>query len=275
MQRNQNIAFIGGGNMAVALIRGLLGAANPPASVHVVDVSQQTLSRLESELGVSTALQPDATLATADVIVLAVKPQQMRDVIASIQPWLKQQLLISVAAGIRAADMSRWLGDYPAIVRAMPNTPALVQKGISGLFALPDVSADQRAVAEQVVSAVGQYAWFEQEAQLDAVTAISGSGPAYVFYFIEALELAARDLGFTPEQATRFAIATFEGAASLAVHADEPVSVLRERVTSKGGTTFAALTAMQEAGVAASIISGAKAAASRARELGDELGRQD
>lgn len=268
------IAFIGGGNMAAALMGGLIPAVAAASDVHVVDVSQLSLTRLEAEYGVSTALQIDQGVAAANVIVLAVKPQQMRDVIQSLQPFLTKQLLISIAAGIRASDMSRWLGDYPHIVRSMPNTPAMVGKGITGLYALPGVTADQKQIAETILSAVGMTSWFEDEAKIDAVTAISGSGPAYVFYFIEALEQAALELGFSPEQASQFAIATFEGAASLALHADEPVATLREKVTSKGGTTFAALSSMQEAGIQTAIVRAAKAAAQRATELGDEFGQQ-
>ncbi|WP_428717612.1 pyrroline-5-carboxylate reductase [Undibacterium curvum] len=268
------IAFIGGGNMAAALMGGLIPAVAAASDVHVVDVSQLSLTRLEAEYGVSTALQIDQVVAAANVIVLAVKPQQMRDVIQSLQPFLTKQLLISIAAGIRASDMSRWLGDYPHIVRSMPNTPAMVGKGITGLYALPGVTADQKQIAETILSAVGMTSWFEDEAKIDAVTAISGSGPAYVFYFIEALEQAALELGFSPEQASQFAIATFEGAASLALHADEPVATLREKVTSKGGTTFAALSSMQEAGIQTAIVRAAKAAAQRATELGDEFGQQ-
>ncbi|NDI86143.1 pyrroline-5-carboxylate reductase [Undibacterium crateris] len=268
------IAFIGGGNMAAALMGGLIPAVAAASDVHVVDVSQLSLTRLEAEYGVSTALQIDQGVAAADVIVLAVKPQQMRDVIQSLQPFLTKQLLISIAAGIRASDMSRWLGDYQHIVRSMPNTPAMVGKGITGLYALPGVTADQKQIAETILSAVGMTSWFEDEAKIDAVTAISGSGPAYVFYFIEALQQAALELGFSPAQASQFAIATFEGAASLALHADEPVATLREKVTSKGGTTFAALSSMQEAGIQAAIVRAAKAAAQRATELGDEFGQQ-
>ncbi len=268
------IAFIGGGNMAAALMGGLIPAVAAASDVHVVDVSQLSLTRLEAEYGVSTALQIGQDVAAANVIVLAVKPQQMRDVIQSLQPFLTKQLLISIAAGIRASDMSRWLGDYPHIVRSMPNTPAMVGKGITGLYALPGVTADQKQIAETILSAVGMTSWFEDEAKIDAVTAISGSGPAYVFYFIEALEQAALELGFSPEQASQFAIATFEGAASLALHADEPVATLREKVTSKGGTTFAALSSMQEAGIQTAIVRAAKAAAQRATELGDEFGQQ-
>ncbi|MBC3931072.1 pyrroline-5-carboxylate reductase [Undibacterium curvum] len=268
------IAFIGGGNMAAALMGGLIPAVAAASDVHVVDVSQLSLTRLEAEYGVSTALQIGQDVAAANVIVLAVKPQQMRDVIQSLQPFLTKQLLISIAAGIRASDMSRWMGDYPHIVRSMPNTPAMVGKGITGLYALPGVTADQKQIAETILSAVGMTSWFEDEAKIDAVTAISGSGPAYVFYFIEALQQAALELGFSPEQASQFAIATFEGAASLALHADEPVATLREKVTSKGGTTFAALSSMQEAGIQTAIVRAAKAAAQRATELGDEFGRQ-
>ncbi|MCG2585377.1 pyrroline-5-carboxylate reductase [Massilia sp. TS11] len=266
-----SIAFIGGGNMATALIAGLAATGQ---AIHVVDPNAEALARLAARYGVSTASAIDAQVSAASVVVLAVKPQQMKAVAAALQPALGAgALVLSIAAGIRAADLSRWLGGWDAIVRTMPNTPALIGKGITGMFALDGVSAAQRAQADAILRAVGRTVWLDSEAQIDPVTAVSGSGPAYVFYFIEALQQAAEELGLTPEQGRALALATFEGAAQLAVNADEPVSVLRERVTSKGGTTYAALSSMEADGIKQAIIRAVKAAAARGEELGRELGQ--
>jgi pyrroline-5-carboxylate reductase len=269
------IAFIGGGNMAAALIAGLANQLTAGANIHVVDPNPDALARLQQQYGVSTAAVAGAVVGAADVIVLAVKPQSMREVAAQLLPLLdaaRQPLLVSIAAGIRSADLARWLGGYRAIVRCMPNTPALIGMGITGMVALDGVSATQREQAGQILSAVGQTVWLDEESKIDAVTAISGSGPAYVFYFIEAMQQAAAELGLTAEQGTQLALATFNGAAQLATRSDEPVSLLRERVTSKGGTTYAALTSMEAAGVKAAVVAGIKAAAARGKQLGDELG---
>ena len=276
MMAELKIAFVGGGNMAAALIAGLAGKITAGSNIHVIDPHAQALEKLQAQFGVSTAAAAGEQLRQADVIVLAVKPQSMREVAAQLLPFLdsdKAPLVLSIAAGIRAVDLSRWLGDYPAIVRAMPNTPALIGMGITGLVASSGVNAEQRAQADAILGAVGTTVWLADEAQIDPVTAISGSGPAYVFYFIEAMQEAARELGLTAEQGTQLAIATFTGAAQLAANSTEPVSLLRERVTSKGGTTYAALTSMEDSGVKAAIVKGIKAAAARGRELGEELGK--
>ena len=266
------IAFIGGGNMASALIAGLAGQLTAGANIHVVDPSAEALTKLASQFGVSTAPTIDAAVGESDVIVLSVKPQQMRDVAAALRPQLGSQLIISIAAGIRGADLARWLGDYRAIVRCMPNTPALIGMGITGLVAMDGVSAAQKDSADNILKAVGKNVWLEDETQIDPVTAVSGSGPAYVFYFIEAMQQAAEELGLSAEQGRQLALATFTGAAQLAAQSADPVPLLRERVTSKGGTTYAALTSMEQAGVKEKIVAAIKAAAARGRELGDELG---
>ena len=269
------IAFIGGGNMASALIAGLAGKLTDGGNIHVVDPNPAALDKLQALFGVTTATQADAALAACEVIVLAVKPQSMREVAAQLTPLLAgvQPLVVSIAAGIRAADLSRWLGGFGAIVRCMPNTPALIGMGITGMVASASVTAAQRDTADAILRAVGPTVWLDDEAKIDAVTAVSGSGPAYVFYFIEAMQQAALELGLSAEQGSQLALATFAGAAQLAVQSDEPVSLLRERVTSKGGTTYAALTSMEAAGVKPAIIAAMKAAAARGKELGDELGR--
>ncbi|MFN7570865.1 MAG: pyrroline-5-carboxylate reductase [Betaproteobacteria bacterium] len=267
------IAFIGGGNMATALIGGLLGQQLAlPADVQVVEIDGARCGELQRRFGVQTATAPGAALAAAEVVVLAVKPQQMGEVCAALRPHLAQPLVLSVAAGIRATDLACWLGTE-RIVRAMPNTPALVGKGVSGLVALPPVTAAERALAERILHAVGQVVWLEQERQLDAVTALSGSGPAYVFYFIEALLEAGRELGLTAEQTRTLAIETFVGAAALAAASPEPVATLRAQVTSKGGTTAAALARLEKDEVKQSIVAAIHAACERAQELGDEFGR--
>ncbi len=273
MKPKLSISFIGGGNMAQALIGGLVGKLTPPDQVQVIDINADALAGLARRYGVRTSGAPDAQLINADVIVLAVKPQQMREVVATLAPWIRHQLVLSIAAGIRAADLSRWLNGHPAIVRAMPNTPALVGKGITGLVALPGASPEQRAMADAILAAVGENVWLEDEAQIDAVTALSGSGPAYVFYFIEAMQAAATTLGLSEAQGRQLAQATFAGAAELAMRSEEPVQLLRERVTSKGGTTYAALTTLEAEGVKPAIIKALQAAAARGREMGEEFGR--
>lgn len=273
MKVNMKISFIGGGNMATALISGLAGKFTAAADIHVVDPNPATLEKLAQQFGVATCGRIDAVVAQSDVIVLAVKPQQMRDVAAHLQPHLSTQLVLSIAAGIRAPDLSRWLAGHPAIVRCMPNTPALIGRGITGMVALPGVSPAQRDAANAIMLAVGSTVWLDDEAQIDAVTAVSGSGPAYVFYFIEAMQQAAQELGLSAEQGNQLAIATFVGASQLAAQSTEPVAVLRERVTSKGGTTHAALASMDASGIKDGIIRAVKAAALRGRELGEELGR--
>jgi pyrroline-5-carboxylate reductase len=273
MQSELKIAFIGGGNMAQALIGGLAGKLTAATNIHVIDVMPTTLKLLSERFGVTTAAAPSEILAMSDVIVLAVKPQQLREVVAEIKPFLKSQLVLSIAAGIRAADISRWLGGHQAIVRTMPNTPALIGQGITGAYAMSGVSDLQKQSADALLRAVGETVWVTDEAQIDAVTAISGSGPAYVFYFIEAMQKAATELGLSAEQGRQLAQATFAGAAALASQSDEDVSLLRERVTSKGGTTYAALSSMEASGVKAALVKALHAAADRGRELGDEFGK--
>jgi pyrroline-5-carboxylate reductase len=273
MQNNLKITFIGGGNMATALIGGLAGKLTAAANIHVVDPNAAALQKLQQQFGVSTAPQIDGALAHSDVVVLAVKPQQMREVVAQLRPHVTTQLILSIAAGIRAIDLSRWLNGHTAIVRTMPNTPALIGKGITGMVAMAGVSQQQREAADAIMRAVGATVWLSDEALIDPVTAVSGSGPAYVFYFIEAMQQAAQEMGLSAEQGNELAIATFVGAAQLAAQSSEPVSLLRERVTSKGGTTYAALTSMETSGVKEAIVKALKAAAARGKELGEEFGR--
>lgn len=274
MQNQLKIGFIGGGNMATALLGGLANKLTAGSNIHVVDRNPDALQKLSQQFGVTTAQQIGVPIAQSDVIVLAVKPQQMKEVIAELRPHIASQLVLSIAAGIRAVDLSRWLNGHQAIVRTMPNTPALIGKGITGMAALAGVSPQQRDAADAIMRAVGATVWLDDEALIDPVTAVSGSGPAYVFYFIEAMQQAAQEMGLTAEQGTQLAIATFVGASQLASQSSEPISVLRERVTSKGGTTYAALTSMEASGVKAAIGKALKAAAVRGKELGEEFGKE-
>jgi len=264
--------FLGGGNMASALIGGLVARGVPASAIRVVDPFEDARQRLAQTLGVQTLAAPDAAFGASDVIVLAVKPQQFRDAVASLSPLLQNNLIISVAAGIRLQDMQRWMGTA-RLVRAMPNTPALAGMGMTGLAAAAGLSDGDRAIATAVAEAVGQCVWVEDDSQIDAVTAISGSGPAYVFYFIEAMERAATEMGLSAEQGRKLAVETFRGAAALAAESPEPVSTLRERVTSKGGTTYAALTSMDAGGIKDAFVRAMHAAAARGREMGAEFGK--
>lgn len=268
-----NICFIGGGNMASALIGGLLGNGYAH-QISVVEINADSRTKLQDEFGIKIKVTAELAtgIAGSKIIILAVKPQQLRDAAKQLSPLLSGQLIISIAAGIRATDIARWLGTQN-IVRAMPNTPALIQSGMTGLYALSAVKADHREYAQSILEAVGNILWLDDEAMMDAITAISGSGPAYVFYFIEALERAAMELGFVEHDARQLSLATFFGASKLARDSKENVSTLRERVTSKNGTTERALLSMDANHVKQHIITAAKAAAARSREMGDELGK--
>jgi pyrroline-5-carboxylate reductase len=267
------ITFVGGGNMASALIGGLLAGRLTPADIRVVDPAQTQRTLLVQRFGVAVFADAAPALAGSDVTVLSVKPQQMREAASALAGHVKDQLVISVAAGIRASDLSRWLGGHTRIVRAMPNTPALIGMGVAGLAPFPGLGNTDRTNADEILRAVGQTVWVDNEGLLDAVTAVSGSGPAYVFHFIEAMLAGARALGLDEEQARTLTIGTFTGAARLAAESDEPPSVLRERVTSKGGTTAAALSVMSERGIATHIADAMAAACRRSVELGDEFGQ--
>jgi pyrroline-5-carboxylate reductase len=266
-----NIAFIGGGNMASAIVGGLVTSGRAAASIVVVDPGEAQRDKLRSDFSVRTLPAADATLAGAALVVWAVKPQLFRLAAAPCAPFVGQALHLSVMAGIRSDAIARATGTE-RVVRSMPNTPALIGEGIAGLFARSAVTAADRAQVEAVLAPTGQTLWVAREEDLDAVTALSGSGPAYVFYFIEAMMQAARDMGLTTEQGKQLALATFAGATSLAQASNEPPDVLRERVTSKGGTTYAALMSLEASGVKPAIVKALRAAQQRARELGDEFG---
>lgn len=293
------IAFIGGGNMATALIGGMLKQGFAAADVSAVEPFEAARAKLAAQFGIACRAAPSAALGEADVVVMAVKPQNMRAAAATLVPFLGAQLIVSIAAGIRIADLARWLAgpsgaalaapesaadsadsagraastNYSAIVRCMPNTPALIGMGITGLYAAPAVNATQRASAERILRAVGDVVWVENEALIDPVTAVSGSGPAYVFYFLEAMAEAGVKLGLPADDAKRLALATFSGAAKLAAESPDDFATLRAKVTSKGGTTEAALKVMMERQVKEAIGSAVLAASTRGTELGEMLGR--
>jgi pyrroline-5-carboxylate reductase len=272
MSSTQHIAFIGGGNMASAIIGGLIRQGMKPDQFTVVEPFAETAAKLHRDFGITALPQASERLAQADVVVWAVKPQVFSQAAAPVMPHTRGALHLSVAAGIRTDSICRWLGTE-RVVRSMPNTPALVGQGITGLFPCPHVTPEDRARVEQIIATTGQFVWVAQESHLDAVTALSGSGPAYVFYFLEAMTEAGVGMGLSAEQAYQLAVATFSGASSLAAASTESPEVLRQRVTSKGGTTYAALTAMEASGIKASFVKAMQAAETRARELGDEFGK--
>jgi len=267
------IAFIGGGNMASAIVGGLLQQGYPAQALHIVEPWAEQRSRLAQQFpGVALHPAADGALADAALLLWAVKPQVFKQAALECAPHLSASALhLSVAAGIRSDSMVRWLGSE-RIVRAMPNTPALVGLGMTGLYARPAVSSAEREQVQALLAGTGSTLWLAQESDLDAVTALSGSGPAYVFYFLEAMRRAGTELGLTPQAATELAIGTFAGASQLAQRSSEPPEVLRQRVTSKGGTTHAALSAMEAAQIADSFVAAIAAAHRRAQAMGAEFG---
>ena len=267
----QGIAFIGGGNMASAIIGGLLKQAWPFSHIEVVEPFDEARAKLSSEFGISAQAQAGSFLTRANLVVWAVKPQTFKEAAAQTQAHTHDALHLSVAAGIRSDTIAQWLSSE-RVVRAMPNTPALIGKGITALFARTAVNEADKALVNQVLGSTGEVMWVNAEAHIDAVTALSGSGPAYVFYFLEGMREAGTGMGLDPAQAYQLAVATFIGAGELAKASPESPETLRQRVTSKGGTTYAALTAMEAGGIQAAFIAAMQAAQQRAKELGDEFG---
>lgn len=267
----KRIAFIGGGNMASAIIGGLIRQGFSVADIDVVEPWAEARERLATDFGLQPQAEAGAFLATADLIVWAVKPQTFKDAAAAVAPHNTGALHLSVAAGIPSSSIATWLGSE-RIIRTMPNTPALIGKGITALYARPAVTQTDKDWADAVIATTGATVWLTAETQLDAVTAISGSGPAYMFYFMEAMTEAGAQMGLEREQAYRLAVATFIGAGELARASTEPPESLRAKVTSKGGTTYAAITAMDESGVKALFAQALFAAQKRAGELGQEFG---
>ena len=263
------IAFMGGGNMASAIIGGLMRQGLPAHQIEVVEPWDHAREALRTNYGIAAQAEAGAALQRARIVVWAVKPQTFKDAAAQARAHTQEALHLSVAAGIRSDSIAQWLASE-RIVRTMPNTPALVGKGMSALYARPGVSDAERQSVEAIMATTGEVLWVESEKQLDAVTALSGSGPAYVFYFLEAMARAGTAMGLPAEQAHQLAVGTFVGASELARCSDEPPAVLRERVTSKGGTTYAALQSLARDGVADAFERAMRASERRAHELGEE-----
>jgi pyrroline-5-carboxylate reductase len=277
MTKELTIAFIGGGNMASALAAGLIGKRCGAHDVHVVDPDAQAL-RAWAEQGVTVAQAADDAIAGRRVWIFAVKPQFLKQAVESCRPFLAPDtLIISVAAGVPGDALAQWLGSpeqpWTRLVRSMPNTPALIGSGATGLMAMSGASEDDKALAQLLFRAVGEVVWVENDHQIDAVTALSGSGPAYVFLFLEALIQGGVEQGLTPEQARTLALATLNGANQLASLSPEPLATLRERVTSKGGTTAAALAVFNDKGFPGIVQQAMQAARDRAAELAAEFSK--
>ncbi len=273
--KNCTISFIGAGNMARSLIGGLINNGFPACQIHIADIEPFCLQSLQQQFPQINTYTDNVTAAQhGDVVVLAVKPQQVQTVIKSLAPsWRQEQLLISIAAGIQLDAMFHWLKQpSAAIVRAMPNTPALVQAGASALLANSHVTPEQHELAESLLRAVGLALWINNEAQMDAVTAVSGSGPAYFFLVMEAIETAAVEIGLDADTARILTLQTAFGAAKMALESQEPASQLRERVTSPGGTTERALHELEDGGIHGLFENALVAAALRARELASQFG---
>ena len=276
MHNIRKLAFIGGGNMAAALISGLTKRGLPAERMMVADPSQDQLRRLVGDYGVQTAPDNASAVPDAEVVVLAVKPQQMRSVALGLAPHLAaaRPLVVSVAAGIPHASLARWFGPQIPVIRTMPNRPALNGFGATGLYAPASVGAAYRALAEKIMAAVSATVWVEHESQMDTVTAVSGSGPAYFFLFMEALEAAAHERGLPSDVAHRLTLETAFGAAQMARQSADSLATLREQVTSKGGTTAAALEVLNSAGLRAIVAHAVAAADRRSAELAAELDRK-
>ena len=265
------ITFIGGGNMASAIIQGLLARSQPGEQIAVVEPLAEARARLQATFGVQVHAQPGSWMQRCDTVVWAVKPQTFQQAAEQCRAFVGAALHLSVAAGIPSASIARWLG-CERVVRAMPNTPALIGKGITALFASPCITQAERSCVQQIVNPTGEWLWVEREDLLDAVTAISGSGPAYVYYFMEAMTAAGAAMGLTPAQAYQLTLSTFVGAAALAQASPDSPEVLRQRVTSKGGTTHAAITSMETSGLKAAFECALHAARDRAQAMGAEFG---
>lgn len=270
--KNINIGFIGGGNMARSLIGGLLASGVDKSRLHAADPNDSQCSELNKDFGINTTCQNQEIIDLCDVIVLAVKPQVMKEVANQLDiSKAAFKLFVSIAAGIRSSALQKWLGDEVPVVRTMPNTPSLVQSGAAGLFASKEVTDEQRDQAESILRAVGLTVWVNEESQLDAVTALSGSGPAYFFLVMEAMEKAATQMGLDPETARLLTVQTAFGAAKLALEIKDEPAELRHKVTSPGGTTERAVAVLQEKNLQAIFAEALKAARDRSIELASQL----
>ena len=266
------IAFLGGGNMASALIGGLIGKGSDARSISVIEMSPAAREKLGARYPVHLSTAPDAAMQGSDVLVLAVKPQDMKAALASVSGFSKDKLIVSIAAGITLKSLTRWLDGHRKIVRCMPNTPALIGAGITGLYASAEVEQKEKEMAETILRAVGDVVWMPEERLLDPVTAVSASGPAYVFWFIEQLAASAVKLGIPKDAALKMAKQTVLGSAMLAAQSADSPETLRKNVTSKGGTTEAALKVFDEARLAEHFARAVAAASKRGEEMGREVG---
>lgn len=270
---NSTIAFIGGGNMSSSLIGGLLAASVTPEQLLISEPDIDRRTTLEQQFGIKTTADNIATL-DSDVIILAVKPQILQPICRQLASGNTQRpLFISIAAGVRSEDIERWLGDKAAIVRCMPNTPALLQCGATALYANTQVSDAQKQTADEILQAVGISLWVAEEAELDAVTAVSGSGPAYFFLLMEAMQAAGVQLGLAPETALELTLQTALGAARMAKESDADPAMLRQRVTSKGGTTEQAIISFENADFRQIVQQALNSACAQSRKLATELGK--
>ncbi len=274
--KTARLAFIGAGNMARSLIGGLIADGWDPAGISVADPDNEQLAAIKHSFQVHTDSDNQRVTETADVLVLAVKPQVIQEVAIGLGDTVQQHtpLVISIAAGIRSTDLQRWLGGRCALVRCMPNTPALVQSGATALYPSAQVSDDQKDLAETILRAVGLALWVEDEDLMDAVTALSGSGPAYFFLLIEALQESGAALGLDEKTARLLALQTAFGAAKMALESSEDAAVLRRRVTSPGGTTEKALAVLEAGGIKTLFHDALTAARDRSRELAQQLGEK-
>lgn len=274
--KTQKIAFIGAGNMANALISGLVADGVDAKNIWASDPSDKNLTALEQKCGIQTSCDNNAVVANADIVVLSVKPQIMKDICNEIAAAVSDfsPMVISIAAGIEIKNLTAWLGSKTAIVRAMPNTPAFIKTGATGLFANENVTEDQKSVAEEIMRAVGVALWVDEEVQMDYVTALSGSGPAYFFRIMEAMEKSACELGLPAKTAHLLTLQTALGAAKLAMESNDTLATLREKVTSPGGTTEKGLAAMDASNIDDTINKTLAAANQRAAELAKEFGEK-
>ncbi|HCR87031.1 MULTISPECIES: pyrroline-5-carboxylate reductase [Psychrobacter] len=272
---NKKISFIGGGNMAQALISGLISCGVKPSLITVADPSSDAREQLAAK-GLNTVdptADAKAAVIGADIVVLAVKPQVMKVVVSGFADVLDTQLVISVAAGLSTALLSNMLGGYSNIVRAMPNTPAMIQMGATGLYGTDNISAEQKQLATAVMEASGLVMWVDNEEHMHAVTAVSGSAPAYMFYFIEAMVDGGVALGLDKEQASALAMQTMLGAAKMALRSEDAPSELRRKVTSPNGTTQAAIESMQANDISRQIVEAMQACADRSQALSEEMSK--
>lgn len=268
---SSSIAFIGGGNMARAIIAGLVRGGHDPRNIQVVEPIAEQRESLKAEWGISCTAQATTELNEAQTVLWAIKPQSFIEAASITRPFIRKALQVSVMAGIRTGTLAEKL-QTERIVRAMPNTPALIGQGISGLFARSAVNEDEKSLVNALLASTGDTLWLEKEDDLDAVTALSGSGPAYVFFVIEALVDAAKAMGLSSQQGLQLTLATFKGATALALSSPDSPAELRQRVTSKGGTTHAAISHLEQSLVKEAFIAAVRAAMDRARQMGEEFG---